>query len=136
MVDSGGRVTSLSVVSLGWHNHLVPQRWETGVGLANPEINTANFAVLTPIESVTWHSAVATSGYPARVYRYEAYTILVWRKDLLPLLDAPPPRPRTHPRQLTRQAHPSHPDRGRYPGERAAESLSSRGPLLLAFHTG
>jgi hypothetical protein len=90
-VDSGGTITLLSVVPHGHHGHLVPQEWGTKVGLADPAARTANFVVLTPAESVSRKSALATFGQPAAVYRYKSDTILVWHKNLLRQLGPPAP---------------------------------------------
>lgn len=88
-VDSNGQVTMRAV------NHdyvgaagLAPYRWESDMTAFNPGTNDASFVVATPPGSyysatVTAAEAIAKFGEPARTYRFEQYTILVWRKNLL-----------------------------------------------------
>jgi hypothetical protein len=82
-VDSAGQITMLSVVPLGLHGHLVPQQWLTDVELGDPKGHTANFIVLSPAETVSSKSALATFGRPAKIYHYAEDTILVWHKNLI-----------------------------------------------------
>jgi hypothetical protein len=90
-VGSGGGITMLAIEPRGWRGHLVAQRWETDVALADPETRSANFIVTTGAELVTPRAILATFGKPARIYQYGAYLIMVWRHNLLTSLVAPPP---------------------------------------------
>jgi hypothetical protein len=86
-VNSGGAITVLAVTGGGWHGHLVPQRWETNVRLAEPgRLRQANFVILSPAEKLRHAAILATFGRPAGSYGVGPYTILVWHGDLAPKL--------------------------------------------------
>ena len=85
MVDTGGAITLLSVTDTGPHGRLAPQHWLTDVQLP-AKMRTATFVILSPAEKVRHAAVDATFGQPARTYRYGAYTILVWQRNLLPEL--------------------------------------------------
>jgi hypothetical protein len=57
--------------------------------LADPATHRANFLVLADYPDVTLRQAITTFGRPAKTYHYQAYTILVWRKNLLRYLGTP-----------------------------------------------
>ena len=83
MVDSGGKIRLLSVTDTGWHGHLAPQKWETDA-LLPKHMRPANFVILSPAEKVRRSAVTATFGKPARTLHDGAFTILVWRGNLLP----------------------------------------------------
>jgi hypothetical protein len=81
-VDSGGKITLLAVAVRGRNHRLAPYPWESDVRLADPATHTANFIVIVP-GPVTSKLVVQMFGKPAHSYRYQSYTILVWRGNLL-----------------------------------------------------
>ena len=50
----------------------------------DPADHSANFVVLAPDSPMSEADVLRTFGPAARVYRFTTYTILVWRKNLLP----------------------------------------------------
>jgi len=89
-LDSGGRVTIRAVRGYPVPG-LNPYPWELDVALDNSRAYDVNFLVATAPRSqggstVTEPMAIARFGKPRRVYRYEQYTILVWRENLLSVL--------------------------------------------------
>src|ERR1700733_2669076 len=88
-VDSGGRISMLAVGDHGRHGRLAPDPWENDGQLADPATHTANFVVIVPGQQVSRKLAVDAFGKPARTYRFESYTVLVWDRNLLRKL-APP----------------------------------------------
>jgi hypothetical protein len=84
-VDSGGAITVLSVTDTGRHGRLAPQHWLTDVQLT-AKMPPASFVILSPAEKVRRSAVAATFGKPAQSYRYGPYTILVWHRNLLPLI--------------------------------------------------
>lgn len=90
-LDSGGLVT-IRAVRRYPQPGLNPYPWELDVALDNSRAYDVNFLVATAPDSqggstVTEPMAIARFGKPRRVYRYDQYTILVWRKNLLLALD-------------------------------------------------
>jgi hypothetical protein len=84
-VDSGGAVTVLAVSEGGWHGHIRPFKWQSDVQLAHTMAN-ADFVIISPSDDVHRNIVLDTFGRPAGSYRYGPYTILTWRKNLLPAL--------------------------------------------------
>ena len=82
-LDSGDAITMGSIVSLP-SDQLAPRHWEQDMRLYDPAGHTANFVVLAPDSPFTRKDAVRTFGRPADAYRFKSYTIMVWRKNLLP----------------------------------------------------
>ncbi len=82
-LDSGGAVTMAAVSSIPGGARLGPIRWESDMRLSDPATHQANFLVLADDPGVTRQQAVETFGQPAKTYHYQAYTILVWPKNLL-----------------------------------------------------
>jgi hypothetical protein len=89
-VASGGQVVVSAVVP-DVRGHLVPYLWESDLASYDPARHYANF-VVTNGPSV-WPgmqlSARLTFGRPARSYRFDGYTILVWNTNVLAELDKP-----------------------------------------------
>jgi hypothetical protein len=84
-LDSEGAIAMGSVTPLG-SGRLAPRHWEQDMRIFDPAGHRAGFVVLAPDSPMSERDALRTFGRPARVYRYETYTILVWRKNLLPEL--------------------------------------------------
>jgi len=82
-VDSGGAITLLSVTDGGSHGRLAPQKWLTDT-LLTKKMPAATFVIVSPGEKLRRSSAVATFGQPDKIYRYGAFTILVWQQNLVP----------------------------------------------------
>jgi hypothetical protein len=82
-LESGGAITMGSIVSLR-SGKLAPRHWEQDMRLYDPADHYASFVVLAPDSPFTGPDAVRTFGQPAGVYRFKSYTIMVWRKNLLP----------------------------------------------------
>jgi hypothetical protein len=86
-LDSGAKITMRSVVAGADGKTLIPDVWELDSRLMDPDTNDANFLVATVPgareHTVTQGQAIATFGRPAHIYRYQAYRILVWDKNLL-----------------------------------------------------
>lgn len=85
-VDSGSAIT-VRPVKGDSAGRPVPYIWETYLPQFAPG-NYADFLVLTTgitaaDPTITEHGAAAAFGKPARVYRYQGYTILVWHENLL-----------------------------------------------------
>jgi hypothetical protein len=87
-LDSGGAITMGTVKPTS--KGLAPWRWMEDMRIFGPG-HTADFFLTASGESVTPAMARATFGPPARVYHYQAYTIMVWDKNLLPELGRPIP---------------------------------------------
>jgi hypothetical protein len=76
--DSGGRVTVAPLAP----GTTVPYHWEAKAAWFDARSRYANFVVIKAPS--TW--APRGFGPPARTYHYDEYTIMVWHKNLLPLL--------------------------------------------------
>jgi hypothetical protein len=81
-LDTGRKITIGAVVP-GRGGRLAPRHWEADMRLFRPAGHTADFLVIVPGDQVTSAQALATFGRPARVYHYQAYTIMVWHENLL-----------------------------------------------------
>ena len=72
-------------------DRLVPYRWESDLASYDPARHYANFVVTDG--PAVWpgmqQSAQLTFGRPARSYRFDGYTILVWNTNVLAGLDRP-----------------------------------------------
>jgi hypothetical protein len=84
-LETGGRVRMRAVMDMQCSG-LTPLAWETDTALLNSRAYDVNFLV-TASQTVTEGEGISEFGKPARVYRFEVYTILVWHKNLLPQLD-------------------------------------------------
>jgi hypothetical protein len=92
-VDSGGKITVLTVEPAKHAAYLVPRKWQSDVLMAAPaKGRAANFVIMSPAENVRAETVIATFGKPAASYRYGPFTIWVWHKNLLVPL-AHPPKP-------------------------------------------
>ena len=97
-VESGERLDMLVSYAPGGRVHGVLYQ-STAQGY-DRRTHYANFVVTNlepgtlPVSSdeISVTEMIATFGRPARTYHYRAYTILIWKKNLLSLM--PPPRPR------------------------------------------
>jgi hypothetical protein len=89
MLDTHGAI-SIGLVTpdagglASWH-------WEANTRLVNSALSSANFLITTSGDSVTPARAELAFGRPARVYRYQDYTIMVWHKNILRALGRPVP---------------------------------------------
>jgi hypothetical protein len=87
-VASGGHVVVSAVVPVVG-GRLVPYLWESDVSSYDPARHFANFVVADGPSA--WpgmqQSAQVTFGQPARTYRVDGYTILVWNTNVLVKLD-------------------------------------------------
>jgi hypothetical protein len=81
-LDSSGRIDMVSVVPVK-SGRLAPRHWEADMRLTDWHTHSANFVVVVPGGVITDGQAVRSFGKPASVYRYQGYTILVWRQNLL-----------------------------------------------------
>ena len=78
--DSGGRVSVAPLVP----GTTIVYHWEANAAWYDPQSHYANF-VITEAPSGVYEQAF---GRPAHIYHYQQYTIMVWRKNLLPLVSA------------------------------------------------
>jgi hypothetical protein len=90
-VDSGDKISMLSVSLHGYRPKLAPDAWENHLAMANPATNKVNFFVTQPGEGDKQRSALHLFGKPAHTYHYLQYTIMIWHKNLLSGLGSPPP---------------------------------------------
>jgi hypothetical protein len=81
-LDSGGRIDMVSVVPVKG-GRLAPRHWEADMRLTDSSTHSANFVVVVPGGTITGGQAITSFGKPATVYRYQGYTIMVWRQNLL-----------------------------------------------------
>ncbi len=88
-LDSGGALTVSAVSSFRGSARLSPLAWEADMRVSDPATHRANFLVLAHYPDVTLQQAIETFGRPAKTYHYQAYTILVWHKNLLRYLGKP-----------------------------------------------
>jgi len=70
---------------------LAAYRWELDRTLLDSRTHDVNFLVATAPRSyggstVTEREGITKFGKPYRIYRFQRYAILVWRKNLLPEL--------------------------------------------------
>jgi hypothetical protein len=83
-LDAGQRVV---VAPLAFRRgRLMAYLWEIDTRLLDSRDHDANFVVATAPDgrsAVTRAEAIAAFGRPYRQYRYQGYTIMVWRKNLL-----------------------------------------------------
>ena len=120
-MDSGGAVTLLAVTDTGWHGHVAPQKWVTNIRLLTKKMPPASFIILSPAEKVRRAAVTATFGQPDKIYRYGAFTILVWQQNLVPQM-------------LRADKRAGHASRERHPPRRDLGSLGwgCRGPHRFA----
>jgi hypothetical protein len=87
-LDSGGTIAMGSVVPA--RGGLAPWHWEEDMRFF-ARSHRADFLLTSPQWSVTPALAAKVFGPPAHTYHFQAYTIMVWRKNLLPRLGRPVP---------------------------------------------
>jgi hypothetical protein len=87
---SGGRV-QVSGVTVAPDGGLVPYEWETDDAGFDPSRHDATFMVADGPAQLpgAQSAALRTFGRPARIYRYDGYTIMVWDTNLLSRLGHP-----------------------------------------------
>ena len=94
-LDSGGAVR-LRTVSWPRSGRAVPRLYQSSASWYDPRTAHANFVVSGTADGaadlVPRAEILALAGPPARTYRFESFTIMVWNKNLLALLGAPPSR--------------------------------------------
>ena len=88
-VGTGGQVT-IRAVTTGYGG-IVPYQWEAKTPWYDPRTQYANFVVLQDQAGFfnMWQPASevrATFGPPAQTFHTGPYTILVWKKNLMPIL--------------------------------------------------
>jgi hypothetical protein len=88
-LNTGGRVTMRAVADLSCSG-LTPFAWEADDALLNNRAYVNFFLIDDKADTdggVTEAEGISEFGKPAGVYHVQAYTILVWRKNLLPQLN-------------------------------------------------
>jgi hypothetical protein len=96
-LDSGGAVRMLTV---SWRppaaGGTVARLYQSSASWYDPRTGYANFVVTGTADSVSdlipRTEIVALAGPPARTYRFESFTIMVWNENLLTRLGTPPSR--------------------------------------------
>jgi hypothetical protein len=88
-VSTGGAVQMVVVQPQG--RHLSLYLWETDRSTLNPRTNYADFLLLNPPSGsdprpITEREAVAMFGAPSQVHTYQGFVILVWKKNLLEMI--------------------------------------------------
>ena len=95
-LDSGGAVRMLTVA---WrtpaNGGTVPRLYQSSASWYDPRTADANFVVTGTADGgaadlIPRAEILALAGPPARTYHFESFTIMVWNKNLLTLLAAPP----------------------------------------------
>jgi hypothetical protein len=87
-LDTGGANVMRSVAPNAT-GQVAPYSWEEDMRTFNPKSDSVHFLVLARGYILQENQAIATFGRPAKIYHYQAYTIMVWRKNLLRKLPAP-----------------------------------------------
>jgi hypothetical protein len=94
-LDSGGAVR-LRTVSWPRSGRAVPRLYQSSASWYDPHTAYANFVVSGTADRagdlIPDAEILALAGPPARTYRFESFTIMIWSKNLLTLLAAPPSR--------------------------------------------
>jgi hypothetical protein len=88
-VDSGGRVEVMPAAVRGGRVRAPP--YQSSVAAYDPRLHDANFLVSCvpaaqsgePTQTVPYSAVRATFGPPARSYRFDGCTVLVWHVNLL-----------------------------------------------------
>ncbi|HEX4288981.1 MAG TPA: hypothetical protein VH021_08705 [Trebonia sp.] len=96
-LDSGGAVRMLTV---SWHpppaGGTVAGLYQSSASWYDPRTADANFVVTGPADGtadlIPRAEILALAGPPARSYRFDSFTIMVWNENLLTLLASPPSR--------------------------------------------
>jgi hypothetical protein len=94
-LDSGGAVR-LRTVSWPRTGRAVPRLYQSSASWYDPRTGYANFVVTGTADRagdlIPRAEILALAGPPARTYRFDSFTIMVWNENLLDLLAAPPSR--------------------------------------------
>jgi hypothetical protein len=94
-LDSGG-VVRLRTVSWPRSGRAVPRLYQSSASWYDPRTTYANFVVGGTADGagdlIPRGEVLALAGPPARTYRFESFTIMIWSKNLLALLAAPSSR--------------------------------------------
>ena len=94
-LDSGGAVR-LRTVSWPRSGRAVPRLYQSSASWYDPHTGYANFVVTGTGDRtgdlIPRAEILALAGPPARTYRFQSFTIMIWNKNLLTLLTAPPSR--------------------------------------------
>ena len=98
-LDSGGTVR---LATVSWHARwmdpagTVPRLYQSSASWYDARATRANFVVTGtadgPADLIPRAEILALAGPPARTYRFQTFTIMVWKENLLTLLGAPPSR--------------------------------------------
>jgi hypothetical protein len=94
-LDSGGAVR-LRTVSWPRSGRAAPRLYQSSASWYDSRTAYANFVVSGTADRagdlIPRAEILALAGPPARTYRFESFTIMVWNKNLLTLLATPPSR--------------------------------------------
>jgi hypothetical protein len=100
-LDSGGAVRMLTVSwgpppGAAQSQHSVARLYQSSASWYSLRAAYANFVVTGTADGsadqIPRAEILALAGPPVRIYRFESFTIMVWNKNLLALLAAPPSR--------------------------------------------
>lgn len=87
-VDSGGAVAVRTIQTSG--RSVQPNPWEINLSWYSARTHSANFVIMTGPgdwrQNPAAYAIVKSFGQPVSVYVLPAYTVLVWHRNLLPLL--------------------------------------------------
>jgi hypothetical protein len=91
-LDGRGR---LLLITASWEpTGARPRAYQSEASWADPRLHYANFVVNTSVDGprsdIPYRDVLAAFGRPARTYRYGAFVIMVWPKNLLDDLHGPP----------------------------------------------
>ncbi|MGD0704534.1 MAG: hypothetical protein ABSA02_32175 [Trebonia sp.] len=90
-LQTGGKVRLAPLTSAGKYGYL----WESKAEWFNPEVSSANFIVATTQQTggsgVTAAEALAWYAKPAKIYRFQQFSILVYHRNLLATVVQPTP---------------------------------------------
>jgi hypothetical protein len=94
-LDSDGAVR-LRTVSWPRSGPAVPRLYQSSASWYDPRTAYANFVVSGAADGtadlIPGSEILALAGPPARIYRFQSFTIMIWNKNLLALLADPPSR--------------------------------------------
>ncbi len=94
-LDSSGAVR-LRTVSWPRSGRAVPRLYQSSASWYDPRTAYANFVVSGTADGtadlIPRAEILALAGPPARTYRFQSFTIMIWNKNLLAALAAPPSR--------------------------------------------
>jgi hypothetical protein len=84
-LESGGR---LLLITASWKAHgAAPRAYQSEASWYDPRLHYADFVINTgingPRSDIPYRDVVAAFGHPDQTYRYGAFVIMVWHKNLL-----------------------------------------------------